>query len=277
MKRLYFPVMLLVLLFSVTVVPLAQGQTIFGSDLETDNLINISTLSGAGNLIGDTGFTLIEGLACDIDTSTLYAVDFATNQLLRINQDTGAGTVIGAIGFTNVFALAFDSNSNTLYGAEIVDDQLLRIDPNTGVATVVGEIGFNAISSLAFDHNANILYAVDVAFSDFKLIRISPNTGQGSFIADLSSGNIGGLTFDNETNTLFASDIENDQLISIDTNTGEINVIGNTGFNFVDSLASCNPRLPRDIPTLSEWGLIAMAGILGIVGFMVMRRRKATA
>ncbi|MCZ6555703.1 MAG: IPTL-CTERM sorting domain-containing protein [Candidatus Dadabacteria bacterium] len=31
------------------------------------------------------------------------------------------------------------------------------------------------------------------------------------------------------------------------------------------------------IPTLSEWGLITMAGILGIVGFMVMRRRKATA
>jgi len=29
------------------------------------------------------------------------------------------------------------------------------------------------------------------------------------------------------------------------------------------------------IPTLSEWGLLAMAGILGIVGFMVMRRRKA--
>jgi len=31
------------------------------------------------------------------------------------------------------------------------------------------------------------------------------------------------------------------------------------------------------VPTLSEWGLIAMAGILGIVGFMVMRRRKVTA
>jgi hypothetical protein len=29
-------------------------------------------------------------------------------------------------------------------------------------------------------------------------------------------------------------------------------------------------------PTLSEWGLIAMASLLGIVGFMVMRRRKAT-
>ena len=34
---------------------------------------------------------------------------------------------------------------------------------------------------------------------------------------------------------------------------------------------------PHNIPTLSEWGLIAMASILGIVGFMVTRRRKATA
>ena len=38
----------------------------------------------------------------------------------------------------------------------------------------------------------------------------------------------------------------------------------------------CGPP-PEPIPTLSEWGLIAMAGILGIVGFMVMRRRKVTA
>ena len=30
------------------------------------------------------------------------------------------------------------------------------------------------------------------------------------------------------------------------------------------------------IPTLSEWGLLAMAGILGIVGFMVIRRRKVS-
>ena len=31
------------------------------------------------------------------------------------------------------------------------------------------------------------------------------------------------------------------------------------------------------VPTLSEWGLIAMAGVLGIVGFMVMRRRMVKA
>jgi len=32
------------------------------------------------------------------------------------------------------------------------------------------------------------------------------------------------------------------------------------------------------IPTLSQWGLIAMAGILGVIGFiMVIRRKKVTA
>jgi len=34
---------------------------------------------------------------------------------------------------------------------------------------------------------------------------------------------------------------------------------------------------PQPIPTLSEWGLIAMAAVLGIVGFMVIRRRKVAA
>lgn len=31
---------------------------------------------------------------------------------------------------------------------------------------------------------------------------------------------------------------------------------------------------PRNVPTMNEWGLIVMASFLGIVGFMVMRRRK---
>ena len=43
--------------------------------------------------------------------------------------------------------------------------------------------------------------------------------------------------------------------------------------------ASCTFRNqgPSNVPTLSKWGLIAMAGILGIVGFMVIRRRKVAA
>ena len=35
--------------------------------------------------------------------------------------------------------------------------------------------------------------------------------------------------------------------------------------------------LARSVPTLSEWGLIAMAGLLGIVGFFVIRRKHLAA
>lgn len=38
------------------------------------------------------------------------------------------------------------------------------------------------------------------------------------------------------------------------------------------STGLCGP-IPRNVPTISEWGLIAIADILGIIGFMVIRRR----
>lgn len=43
-----------------------------------------------------------------------------------------------------------------------------------------------------------------------------------------------------------------------------------------ESTGLCEP-LAKNVPTLSEWGLIAMAGLLGTIGFMVIKRRKVTA
>lgn len=42
-------------------------------------------------------------------------------------------------------------------------------------------------------------------------------------------------------------------------------------------IPSDEPPVVTEVPTLSEWGVIAMAGVLGVVGFIVARRRKATA
>jgi len=53
---------------------------------------------------------------------------------------------------------------------------------------------------------------------------------------------------------------------------------GNPEGNDEIYLAVCfDTSVARPIPTLGEWGLIAMASILGIVGFMVMRRREVRA
>ena len=40
-------------------------------------------------------------------------------------------------------------------------------------------------------------------------------------------------------------------------------------------VAECGP--PRSVPTLSEWGLIAMAGVLGLIGLVVIKRRRVAA
>ena len=53
--------------------------------------------------------------------------------------------------------------------------------------------------------------------------------------------------------------------------------LGETGLAGLVNCTFFNVREAAEVPTLSEWGLIAMAGILGIVGFMVLRRRKVTA
>lgn len=39
----------------------------------------------------------------------------------------------------------------------------------------------------------------------------------------------------------------------------------------------CNLRPQRAIPTMSEWGMIATAGVLGLAGLYAVRRRRAVA
>ncbi len=51
----------------------------------------------------------------------------------------------------------------------------------------------------------------------------------------------------------------------------------NRAFDQCGSVEPPPPPAPSSIPTLSEWGVIAMAGILGIFGLLALRRRKAVA
>jgi hypothetical protein len=69
--------------------------------------------------------------------------------------------------------------------------------------------------------------------------------------------------------TYSSSDLGTDTIVAITENIGEVIISSNT--------VTKTWVITRNVPTLSEWGLIAMAGILGIIGFMVIRRKKASA
>lgn len=55
-----------------------------------------------------------------------------------------------------------------------------------------------------------------------------------------------------------------------------INEECSTDSRFCPSFVLGEPDV-SNVPTLSQWGLIAMAGVLGIIGFMVVRRKRADA
>lgn len=46
--------------------------------------------------------------------------------------------------------------------------------------------------------------------------------------------------------------------------------------NRCSDIPQCRPPTP-EIPALSQWGIIALAAILGVVGFIVIRRKRVTA
>ena len=113
-----------------------------------------------------------------------------------------------------------------------------------------------------------------------ELLSLNPQTGQGTLVATNSGFNdvIAAMDFHPLTGELFGIEFrfvsDPTSLVTIDTS--------NALFTRIGELPVCSDALvfiiiPRPIPTLSQWGLIAMATILGIVGFMVMRRRKVTA
>ena len=101
----------------------------------------------------------------------------------------------------------------------------------------------------------------------------NPEGNKEVYVYDMSNGVITQITQQTTGDSDDPSINGNGSLIAFESNAN-ING-GNPNGEEEIYLATC--FIPEPIPTLSEWGLIAMASILGIAGFVVIRRRKVTA
>ena len=111
-------------------------------------------------------------------------------------------------------------------------------------------------------------------------------------VCNAPDANNNGVPIDAATALCFALGYETGSLTWVDDNTcPEANAVTADGSDWTSDFVrssgfgktyTCTgfrvePTAVAIIPTLSQWGLIAMAGILGIVGFIVIRRRKVAA
>ena len=89
--------------------------------------------------------------------------------------------------------------------------------------------------------------------------------GAGDVLLGTTTVNVTGV------NGTFLGIVADDPITRIEINEAEVFQIE---LIYELSFGTCS-GFTRAIPTLSEWGLIAMAGILGIIGLIAIRRRKA--
>ena len=219
--------------------------------------------------------------------------------LIDINPETGAGSLIGQISDASnpgecgrAPDLTYDSATDTLFATADnncpMDDSLQTINQATGLGTLIGPYA-------PFDGGGNgiAINDNDVIFvtASYDLITVDPQTGAPTKVADIDTdiGNntfivLNALAYHPITGELYATTVDSGRtspnrgestLVILDTATGATQIVGD--------LPNCSDGLvfrlsnTRNVPTLSEWGLIALAGILGLISFMVIRRRKAIA
>jgi len=210
-----------------------------GIAIDPQGNIYIANDGGGGN-VNDVIFKLTS--AGDLSILCTGAQLTAVTGSTDINLDVG---------------MAF--SGNLFVGDDGACDCILEIDPVTcdpqiliteaQIIALTGSTSADIEGGVCIDTNMNLFIGDDGGTNEPNIIKVP--------ILNPSLASI------------FVSQAEIDNLYATISPGGNPRLEGSCGVKQVDTEVA--------IPTLSEWGLIAMAGVLGIVGFMVMRRRKVTA
>lgn len=223
-----------------------------GANITTNDVVSISVLE-AGDIVNINGGTI---------TTTGIAVGSVTMGLGNDMVNMVAGTV--------------NSDRDCLRGG-LNDDRIQVFGGvlNCGEDAIVGDVGIDIII-VADAVITSITGDGITAGPDNDTVTL----GSGADIrGDISGGdNIDTLIFTMQvpTNRIAAICAE---LEAANPAAGSI-VINNLFYEWEEfEFIECNIAggFISPVPTLSQWGLIAMAGVLGIVGYLVMRRRKVAA
>ena len=273
----------------IDVPAVAALRTGEGNDVVTvDGGTLIGTNQAIGTATGDDTIIVNDGILTATTGQTLD--DFGGNTVITINGgmltaglevielDNGMNivTVNGGTLIANnlaVIQLGFEEDTLTVNGGTLDGSNVNNNGPI--IETRVG----NDIVNL----NGGIyLKGID------RVVDLGSGNDMLTFGADIDLGTDGFVDCGNGFDTLvFAMDVPEEavnffssQILSQNPQNGSVVINGITY-----EWENCELLVPqlngvrevKPIPTLSQWGLIAMAGVLGMIGLLAIRRRKVAA
>lgn len=245
--------------------------TIIQITADPDPMFNIDSqspsISGDGNIIAFQSDSNIDGLNPD-EIQQIFIYNVATDTFTVVSQASGSTSALQAAVSADGRFVVYRSTENINGGNPEENSEIFLYE-------------------IATDENTQI------TFTTGSNQRPSIN-GDGSLLAFESDGNFNGNN-PNFVREIWLYEVEDARFIQItDVSAGlsegaSISAEGTSvAFHSRSDINGNNPGLnrevyvsdcfgPKNVPTLSEWGLIAMAGILGLVSFFVIRRRLVSA
>jgi len=285
LKNMMYLLVLGMFFFVSPVYAVMYGVTNGGVSNETEGnggaeLVSIDLATGSGTVIGILPESMTEAVY-DVINDRLYAQGSnGSFQLYEI--DPTDGSQISVVITTGVYN-GMEFVDGTLY-ASVIDcggcpSDFGTVDPATGVETIIGPTGFNAVTGLAYDSASGTMYGSlgggDAASG--SIVTINMATGAATVVGPTGYDKVGSIEFGSDGN-LYGGLTANDStapgsLILVNPSTGAATVVVTTPYSMT-GLAESAPGSGAQVsvPTLSQWALILLSMLLGLMVFANRKR-----
>jgi exosortase sorting signal-containing protein len=209
----------------------------------------------------------------------------SVNLHTHVDENDFQAMFIGEMGLEALdHGMAFWGADELKVAANVNGPELYDIDTDTGGAQLVGLLGFpDSVVAAANTLSTREIMIEEIQFGSMDKVEIVPlQTGLVTTKAAIREFNEADADF---AVLMFkaGAEAENKGLINgpiswaviglMDSDTLRVDyIVEILGEADVRAIA-VKKREPNPIPTMSEWGLIIMAGVLGIIGLLAARRR----
>ena len=223
-----------------------------------------------GGKMSRSGINLFPSVIILCVTLAIWSLDANAQSFLPVGPQTDVpvDTVTGG-GWIECY--------RDLYINELDADTVLRICPGERLMLSCSPTGSSTLALLAQGDRSDVIFDTGNSASSLHVAN-----GVGWYFNDTDVFSWGfvreGDNVQKENCDTDTSGANDERLCWHLSDDGGYRCGAITGLNESDSFERIvYTSAPPPIPTLSQWGVIAMAGILGIAGYIVMRRRKVTA